>query len=388
MEEAMRRRQEPQAQVSLHCQSPQALRIQEKLRIVLLVSRAAIQFIQLVSPREYIVPEEVKVAGFQICADELGFIVENHHVKKLKVHGGVAGVAEKLCTSTTNGLTTYNDLLNHRQEIYGINKFTESQVMAQSSPLDKHSLVKQLQISFDEVVAVTGNGTNDAPALHEADIGLTMGTAGTQVAKETADIIILDDNFSTIVTMVKWGHSVYMNVQKYAQFQLTFNAVALIVNFPLACLTGNAPLTAVQLLWVNMIMDYARSTCTGQSFYQSMVIWYLQAKGKAIFRLNGPDSDLILNSLIFNSFVFCQVFNEINSREMEKINVFKGLLKNYVFVAVLSGTVLFQVIIVEFLGTIANTSPLTLAQWFLSIFIGFLGMPIAAGLKMIDVGAT
>ncbi|KAK9284883.1 hypothetical protein L1049_024064 [Liquidambar formosana] len=246
--------------------------------------------------------------------------------------------------------------------------------MAQSSPLDKHSLVKQLQISFDEVVAVTGNGTNDAPALHEADIGLTMGTAGTQVAKETADIIILDDNFSTIVTMVKWGRSVYMNIQKYAQFQLTFNAVALIVNFPLACLTGNAPLTAVQLLWVNMIMDTLGALAL--------------AKGKAIFRLNGPDYDLILNSLIFNSFVFCQVFNEINSREMEKINVFKGLLKNYVFVAVLSGTVLFQVIIVEFLGTIANTSPLTLAQWFLSVFIGFLGMPIAAGLKMIDVGAT
>ncbi|KAK9284222.1 hypothetical protein L1049_023391 [Liquidambar formosana] len=126
----------------------------------------------------------------------------------------------------------------------------------------------------------------------------------------------------------------------------------------------------------------------GQSFYQSMVIWYLQAKGKAIFCLDGPDSDLMLNTLIFNSFVFCQVFNEINSREMEKINVFKAMQENYFCVAVLSGTVLFQIIIVEFLGTFADTSPLTLAQWSLGIFIGFLSTPIAAGLKMINVGAT
>ncbi|KAK6923960.1 hypothetical protein RJ641_010160 [Dillenia turbinata] len=290
------------------------------------------------------------------------------------------------------------------------------QVMARSSPLDKHTLVKQLRTTFDEVVAVTGDGTNDAPALHEADIGLAMGIAGTEVAKESADVIILDDNFSTIVTVGKWGRSVYINIQKFVQFQLTVNIVALVVNFSSACLTGSAPLTAVQLLWVNMIMDTlgALALATeppnddlmkrppvgrrgsfissvmwrnilGQSLYQFLVIWNLQDKGKALFRLEGPDSDLILNTLIFNSFVFCQVFNEISSREMEKIDVFKGIMENYVFVAVLSCTVFFQIIIVEFLGTFANTTPLTFPQWFLSIFIGFLGMPIAAGLKMIPV---
>ncbi|EOX91674.1 Calcium ATPase 2 isoform 3 [Theobroma cacao] len=127
------------------------------------------------------------------------------------------------------------------------------QVMARSSPMDKHTLVKHLRTN--EVVAVTGDGTNDAPALHEADIGLAMGIAGTEVAKESADVIILDDNFSTIVTVAKWGRSVYINIQKFVQFQLTVNVVALIVNFSSACLTGSAPLTAVQLLWVNMIMD-------------------------------------------------------------------------------------------------------------------------------------
>ncbi|MBA0570154.1 hypothetical protein Golob_003838, partial [Gossypium lobatum] len=211
------------------------------------------------------------------------------------------------------------------------------QVIARSSPMDKHTLVKQLRTTFDEVVAVTGDGTNDAPALHEADIGLAMGIAGTEVAKESADVIILDDNFSTILTVAKWGRSVYINIQKFVQFQLTVNIVALIVNFSSACLTGSAPLTAVQLLWVNMIMDTlgALALATepptdelmkrapvgrkgnfisnvmwrnifGQSFYQLMVIWYLQARGKAMFELDGPDSTLKLNTLIFNSFVFCQ----------------------------------------------------------------------------------
>nr|AAG28435.1 plasma membrane Ca2+-ATPase [Glycine max] len=290
------------------------------------------------------------------------------------------------------------------------------QVMARSSPLDKHTLVKHLRTTFGEVVAVTGDGTNDAPALHEADIGLAMGIAGTEVAKESADVIILDDNFSTIVTVAKWGRSVYINIQKFVQFQLTVNVVALIVNFTSACLTGTAPLTAVQLLWVNMIMDTlgALALATeppnddlmkrspvgrkgnfisnvmwrnilGQSLYQFMVIWFLQSRAKSIFLLEGPNSDLVLNTLIFNSFVFCQVFNEINSREMEKINVFKGILDNYVFVGVISATVFFQIIIVEYLGTFANTTPLTLSQWFFCLLVGFMGMPIAARLKKIPV---
>ncbi|KAG1368580.1 calcium-transporting ATPase 10, plasma membrane-type [Cocos nucifera] len=212
------------------------------------------------------------------------------------------------------------------------------QVMARSSPSDKHNLVQHLRTMFNEVVAVTGDGTNDAPALHGADIGLAMGIAGTEVAKESADVIILDDNFSTIVTVAKWGRSVYVNIQKFVQFQLTVNVVALIVNFSSACLTGNAPLTAVQLLWVNMIMDTlgALALATeppqddlmdrspvgrtgkfisnvmwrnifGQAFYQFIIMWYLQTQGKGLFRLEGPGADLTLNTIIFNSFVFCQV---------------------------------------------------------------------------------
>ncbi|KAG6523330.1 calcium-transporting ATPase 10, plasma membrane-type-like [Zingiber officinale] len=288
------------------------------------------------------------------------------------------------------------------------------QVMARSSPMDKHTLVKHLRTLFHEVVAVTGDGTNDAPALHEADIGLAMGIAGTEVAKESADIIILDDNFSTIVTVAKWGRSIYVNIQKFVQFQLTVNVVALIVNFSSACWSGSAPLTAVQLLWVNMIMDTlgALALATeppnddlmrrtpvgrtgkfitntmwrnilGQSIYQFIIMWCLQTQGKELFRLSGPDADLTLNTITFNSFVFCQVFNEISSREMEKINVFKGILQNYVFLCVLMSTIIFQFVIVQFLGDFANTTPLTAAQWLVTVFIGSVGMPIAALFKLL-----
>ncbi|XVE70191.1 hypothetical protein DITRI_Ditri10aG0052700 [Diplodiscus trichospermus] len=328
-------------------------------------------------------------------------------------------IAREIGILTENGIAIEGPEFREKSEEELLELIPKIQVMARSSPMDKHTLVKHLRTTFGEVVAVTGDGTNDAPALHEADIGLAMGIAGTEVAKESADVIILDDNFSTIVTVAKWGRSVYLNIQKFVQFQLTVNVVALIVNFSSACLTGNAPLTAVQLLWVNMIMDTlgALALATeppnddlmrrspvgrkgnfisnvmwrnilGQSIYQFVIIWFLQTRGKEAFHLNGPESELILNTLIFNSFVFCQVFNEISSREMEKINVLRGILKNHVFVAVLSCTIIFQIIIVEFLGTFASTYPLSLQQWFVSICLGFLGMPIAAALKLIPVGSN
>ncbi|KAK3249190.1 ATF/CREB activator [Cymbomonas tetramitiformis] len=128
------------------------------------------------------------------------------------------------------------------------------QVMARSSPSDKYDLVHMLR-GLGEVVGVTGDGTNDAKALKEADVGLAMGIAGTEVAKRASDIIILDDNFASIVTVVRWGRSVYCNIQKFVQFQLTVNLVALALNFISAVAIGTAPLTAVQLLWVNLIMD-------------------------------------------------------------------------------------------------------------------------------------
>uniref|UniRef100_A0A0E0MC95 Calcium-transporting ATPase n=1 Tax=Oryza punctata TaxID=4537 RepID=A0A0E0MC95_ORYPU len=292
------------------------------------------------------------------------------------------------------------------------------QVMARSLPLDKHTLVTNLRGMFDEVVSVTGDGTNDAPALHEADIGLAMGIAGTEVAKESADVIVLDDNFATIINVARWGRAVYINIQKFVQFQLTVNIVALVINFVSACITGSAPLTAVQLLWVNMIMDTlgALALATeppndemmkrppvrkgerfitkvmwrnimGQSLYQLFILGALMFGGEKLLNIKGADSKSIINTLIFNSFVFCQVFNEINSREMQKINVFRGIISNWIFIAVIAATVAFQVVIIEFLGTFASTVPLSWQHWLLSVGIGSISLIVGVILKCIPVGS-
>jgi len=132
-------------------------------------------------------------------------------------------------------------------------------VLARSSPADKYTLVKHIiesKLNQDrEVVAVTGDGTNDGPALKRADVGFAMGIAGTDVAKEASDIIVTDDNFSSIVKAVMWGRNVYDSISKFLQFQMTINSVALIVAFVGACSINDSPLRAVQMLWVNLCMD-------------------------------------------------------------------------------------------------------------------------------------
>ncbi|XWS59090.1 hypothetical protein CRYUN_Cryun08bG0092300 [Craigia yunnanensis] len=290
------------------------------------------------------------------------------------------------------------------------------QVMARSKASDKLNLVTHLRNMFGDVVAVTGDGTNDAPALRRSDIGLAMGIAGTEVAKENADVIVMDDNFATIVNVAKWGRAVYINIQKFVQFQLTVNVVALVINFVSACISGSTPLTAVQLLWVNMIMDTlgALALATeppndallkrppvprgasfitkpmwrniiGQSIYQLIVLGVLNFDGKQLLRLTGSDATSVLNTVIFNSFVFCQVFNEINSREIEKINILRGMFNSWIFIAVMVSTVAFQVVIVEYLGTFASTVPLSWQLWVLCILIGSVSLIIAVIVKCIPV---
>ena len=137
---------------------------------------------------------------------------------------------------------------SQRMERFGA-RLEKLQVMARSSPTDKYDLVRMLR-SLGEVVAVTGDGTNDSKALKEADVGLAMGIAGTEVAKKSSDIVIMDDNFQSIVTVVRWGRSVYSNIQKFLVFQLTVNVVALTLNFVSAVVPDvHPPLNAVQLLW-------------------------------------------------------------------------------------------------------------------------------------------
>ncbi|EXB93242.1 Calcium-transporting ATPase 12, plasma membrane-type [Morus notabilis] len=290
-------------------------------------------------------------------------------------------------------------------------KVDRIRVMARSSPFDKLLMVQCLK-QKGHVVAVTGDGTNDAPALKEADIGLSMGIQGTEVAKESSDIVILDDNFSSVVTVLRWGRCVYNNIQKFIQFQLTVNVAALVINFIASVSSGKVPLTAVQLLWVNLIMDTlaALALATEQptnelmekppvgrtaplitrvmwrnviahALFQVTVLLTLQFRGRSIF---GVD-EKVKNTIIFNTFVFCQVFNEFNARKLEKKNIFKGILKNKLFLAIIGITIVLQMVMVEFLKKFAQTVRLDWGQWAACIGIAALSWPIGWLVKCIPI---
>ncbi|PIN08810.1 Calcium transporting ATPase [Handroanthus impetiginosus] len=291
-------------------------------------------------------------------------------------------------------------------------KVNKIRVMARSSPLDKLLMVQCLKQN-GHVVAVTGDGTNDAPALKEADVGLSMGIQGTEVAKESSDIVILDDDFASVATVLLWGRCVYNNIQKFIQFQLTVNVAALVINFIAAVSSGDVPLTAVQLLWVNLIMDTLGALALAterpsqelmhkppvgrteplitnimwrnllaQSLYQIVVLLTLQFKGKSIFGVDEAVND----TLIFNTFVLCQVFNEFNSRSLEKKNVFKGIHKNKLFIGIIGITIVLQVVMVEFLKNFADTVRLSLGQWGICVAIAALSWPIGWIMKFVPVG--
>src|SRR6202007_3149868 len=135
-----------------------------------------------------------------------------------------------------------------------LERLTNLRVLARARPMDKLVMVKLLQ-ERDQVVAMTGDGTNDAAALKEANVGLAMGISGTEVAKEASKIVLLDDAFSTIVKAVQWGRSLYENIQRFLQFQLTINVSALAIALIGPFLGVKPPFTVLQLLWINVIMD-------------------------------------------------------------------------------------------------------------------------------------
>uniref|UniRef100_A0A5F7Z901 Calcium-transporting ATPase n=1 Tax=Macaca mulatta TaxID=9544 RepID=A0A5F7Z901_MACMU len=285
-------------------------------------------------------------------------------------------------------------------------------VLARSSPTDKHTLVKGIIDSTvgeqRQVVAVTGDGTNDGPALKKADVGFAMGIAGTDVAKEASDIILTDDNFTSIVKAVMWGRNVYDSISKFLQFQLTVNVVAVIVAFAGACITQDSPLKAVQMLWVNLIMDtfaslalatepptesllkrrpYGRNkplisrtmmkNILGHAFYQLLVIFILVFAGEKFFDIDSGRKAPLHSpptqhyTIVFNTFVLMQLFNEINSRKIHgEKNVFSGIYRNIIFCSVVLGTFICQIFIVEFGGKPFSCTSLSLSQWLWCLFIG------------------
>ncbi|GJJ08344.1 hypothetical protein Clacol_002555 [Clathrus columnatus] len=297
------------------------------------------------------------------------------------------------------------------------------QVLARSSPEDKKILVEKLK-QFGETVGVTGDGTNDGPALKTANVGFSMGIAGTEVAKEASDIILMDDNFTSIINAIMWGRCVNDAVRKFLQFQLSVNVAAVLITFVTAVASGTetSVLSAVQLLWINIIMDTfaalalatdpasrellnrkpdsrsaplfsvpMRKQILGQSLYQTAVILIFHFAGNRIFGYGHEDNQALalqhqhtLQTLVFNIFVFCQIFNSFNCRSVDnKRNIFEGITSNWYFMAITAIEIGVQVLIVYVGGAAFQVTPIGGREWGISIAFGFMSIPIGFLLRLI-----
>ena len=261
-------------------------------------------------------------------------------------------------------------------------------VMSRARPADKMRLVKLLQQS-GQVVSVTGDGTNDAPALNYADVGLAMGT-GTAVAKEASDIILLDDSFASVTTAVRWGRSIYLNIQKFIQFQLTINVVALFTALTGPFIGIEFPLTVTQMLWVNLIMDtFAALALASEPSYKEVMkkkprgindfiisksmmanifgiglLFLAILLGILVYMNKDGIVSVYELSVFFTIFVMMQFWNMFNARTLGgNRSAFYKLKENRNFVVIAVLILVLQIVIIQFGGGFFRTEPLSLEHW-------------------------
>ena len=290
-------------------------------------------------------------------------------------------------------------------------------ILARCEPEDKLTLVKGLRMSKlyqknvsiqPQVVAVTGDGTNDAPSLKAADIGFAMGIAGTDVAKQAADVIVLDDSFNSIVRALVWGRNVHDSVCKFLQFQMTVNLSAVIFTSVGSLFFMKSPMTATQMLWVNMIMDSLGSLAlatmnpdedallarppiprnaavislrmavniVGQSILQLCFLFYFlfTVDGKATEE-STPPRNKHFYTMVFNIFVMFQFFNELNCKSVTGRYKERFRMSDWKFSAVWIVSFFVQILIIQKLGVVFSCVPLSFKDWTYCVMVGLTCIP-------------
>jgi Ca2+-transporting ATPase len=262
-------------------------------------------------------------------------------------------------------------------------------VLARARPADKLRLVTLLK-ARGEVVAVTGDGVNDGPALNHADVALAMGKSGTAVAREASDIVLLDDSFASVVTAVKWGRGLYENIQRFVLFQLTINVCALGLAVLGPFVGCELPLTVMQMLWVNLIMDtFAALALATEPPHPGVLrrpsrdpAAFIISRGMArfIFGVGGlfllvlvgliqwlhPPADEPSHggTVLFTAFVLLQFWNLFNAKAWGRGRpVLPSLGGNPAFLLIAAVILVGQALIVQLGGAVFRTVPLSLADW-------------------------
>ncbi|WP_261290993.1 calcium-translocating P-type ATPase, PMCA-type [Paraclostridium sordellii] len=268
-------------------------------------------------------------------------------------------------------------------------------IVARSKPDTKMRVVSALQ-ALDEVVAVTGDGINDAPALSKADVGIAMGIAGTEVSKNAADIILTDDSFSTIVKGIQWGRGIFENFQRFVQFQLTVNMVAFLIAIICTVTGQDMPFTTIQLLWVNIIMDGPPALALGLEPVRKHVLdrppihknagiitksMMYSMIGNALLMTGLIYLQIVTNFLNVNNneqgtvtfalFAFLALFNALNCREFNTESIIPNFFKNKVALEIIGITGVAQIVLTQVFTDFFSSVPLDLMIWIKIILASF-----------------